>query len=65
MERKALDNDRDFLGSCGSGESPLERPVWKGESDPAMLAVEDLHFHFSELVADFMMAAELVSSTGS
>jgi hypothetical protein len=29
-----------------------------------VLAVEDLHFHFSELIADFMMTAVLGFSTG-
>lgn len=65
IERKALDKVRDFLLSTGSGDSPLEWAFWNGDSDPVVLAVEDLHFHFSELMADFIMAAGLGSSNGS
>lgn len=65
IERKALDNVRDFLLSTTSDVSPWEGALWNGDSDAVVLATEDLHFHFSELFVDFIMAAGLGSSKRS
>ena len=65
IERKALDNVRDFLLSTASGDSPEEWALWKGDNDAVGLATEDLHFHLSELLEGFMMAAGPGSSKQS
>jgi hypothetical protein len=54
-----LDKVLVFLLSTGSGDSPLELAYWNGDRDPVVLEVEDLHFHFSAFIADFIMMTKL------
>lgn len=63
MERNALDSERDFLLSTTGSEDSVA--YWYGDRDPAVLAVDDLHFHFSVFFVDFIMPAGLMSSTES
>lgn len=63
IERKALDKERDFLlSTTGSGDSLA---YWYGDRDPVVLAVDDLHFHFSVCFVDFIVPTKLGSSTES
>lgn len=56
MERNALDSERDFLLSTTGSEDSVA--YWYGDRDPAVLAVDDLHFHFSVFFVDFIMPVD-------